>query len=113
MTTIKNSIIAAVVAGALALSAGAALADHFVGTWKVKDSGGKDFQIVIAKDGTASGEHAGKPMKGKWAEKDDAVTVTWDTGWTTKIAKSGSGYTKTATEGGSEKGSASPAEKVK
>jgi hypothetical protein len=113
MTTTRKTFIGSLALAALLLTAGAALADHFVGTWKVKDSAGKDFQIVIAKDGTASGEHAGKPMKGKWAEKDDAVTVTWDTGWTTKIAKTGSGYTKTATEGGSEKGSASAAEKVK
>ena len=113
MTKTKKAIAATLaIAGALALTTGGALAD-FVGTWKVKDSAGKDFQIVIAKDGTASGEHAGKPMKGKWAEKGDAVTITWDTGWTTKIAKKGSGYEKTATEGGAEKGSPSPAEKVK
>jgi len=113
MTTRKLIIASVAAAAAIALTAGGALADHFVGTWKLKDTSGKDFQIEIAKDGTATGDHAGKPMNGKWTEKDDAVTITWDTGWTTKIAKSGSGYEKTATDGGSDKGSASPAEKVK
>ena len=113
MTTTRKTFVGSLAIAALALTAGAAFADHFVGTWKVKDTAGKDFQIVIAKDGSATGEHAGKPMKGKWAEKGDAVTVTWDTGWTTSIAKSGSGYTKTSTEGGAEKDKGSAAEKVK
>jgi hypothetical protein len=51
-------------------------------------------------------------MKGKWAEEGDAVTITWDTGWKTKIAKDGAGYKKTAYEGDTEK-SSSAAEKVK
>jgi hypothetical protein len=113
MTTTRKAIVGSLAIAALALTAGAALADHFVGTWKVKDTGGKDFSIVIAKDGTATGEHAGKPMKGKWTEKGEAVTINWDTGWATSIAKSGSGYTKTSTEGGAEKDKGSPAEKVK
>ena len=91
---------------------GAAFADHFVGTWKVKDSAGKDFQIVVAKDGTATADRSGEGLKGKWAEEGDAVTITWDTGWKTKIAKDGDGYKKTAYEGDTEK-SSSAAEKVK
>jgi hypothetical protein len=51
-------------------------------------------------------------MKGNWAEEGDAVTITWDTGWKTKIAKDGAGYKKTAYEGDTEK-STSAAEKVK
>jgi hypothetical protein len=49
---------------------------------------------------------------GNWAEEGDAVTITWDTGWKTKIAKDGAGYKKTAYEGDAEK-SSSAAEKVK
>jgi hypothetical protein len=113
MTKTRKTIVGSLAIAALALTAGAALADHFVGTWKVKDTGGKDFEIVIAKDGTATGEHNGKPKKGTWVEKGDAVTIKWDTGWETKIAKDGSGYTKTATEGGKPKGDPQPAEKVK
>ena len=100
-------------AAALTLSTGASLADHhFTGTWKVKDSAGKDFQIVLAEDGTATADRSGEGMKGKWAEDGDAVTITWDTGWKTKIAKDGAGYKKTAYEGDTEKGS-SAAEKAK
>jgi len=101
-----------IAAAALALSTGAAFADHFVGTWKVKDSAGKDFQIVVAKDGTATADRSGEGMAGKWAEDGDALTITWDTGWKTKIAKDGEGYKKTAYEGDTEK-SSSAAEKAK
>lgn len=113
MTTMRKTMLASLAAAAvLAIGSGAAFADHFVGTWKLKDTAGKDFQIVVAKDGTATGEHAGKPMKGKWVEDGDAVTISWDTGWKTKIAKDGAGYKKTGYEGETEKGS-SVAEKVK
>jgi hypothetical protein len=102
-----------IAAAALALGAGVAFADHhFTGTWKVKDSGGKDFNIVLATDGTASADRSGEGMTGKWAEEGDGVTITWDTGWKTKIAKDGEGYKKTAYEGDTEKGS-SAAEKAK
>jgi hypothetical protein len=102
-----------IAAAALALGAGAALADHhFIGTWKVKDSGGKDFEIVVAKDGTASADRSGEGLTGKWTEEGDALTITWGSGWKTKIAKDGDGYKKTAYEGDTEKGS-SPAEKAK
>ena len=112
MTKSRTMTMGIVAAAVLALSTGAAFADHFVGTWKVKDSGGKDFQIVVAKDGTATADRSGEGMKGKWTEEGDAVTITWDTGWKTKIAKDGDGYKKTAYEGDTEK-SSSAAEKAK
>ena len=113
MTKTRTMTIGIIAAVALAFGAGAALADHhFTGTWKVKDSGGKDFEIVLAKDGTASADRSGEGMKGKWAEEGEGVTITWDTGWKTKIAKDGEGYKKTAYEGDTEK-SSSAAEKVK
>ena len=112
MATNKTMSMGVIAAMALAISAGAAFADQFVGTWKVKDSGGKDFQIVVAKDGSATADRSGEGLKGKWAEEGDAITITWDTGWKTKIAKDGAGYKKTAYEGDTEK-SSSAAEKVK
>ena len=112
MTTNRTMSMGVIAAMALALSTGAAFADHFVGTWKVKDSGGKDFQIVVAKDGSATADRSGEGLKGNWAEDGDAITITWDTGWKTKIAKDGAGYKKTAYEGDTEK-SSSAAEKVK
>lgn len=112
MATNKTMSMGVIAALALALSTGAAFADHFVGTWKVKDSGGKDFQIVVAKDGSATADRSGEGLKGNWAEEGDAITITWDTGWKTKIAKDGAGYKKTAYEGDTEK-SSSAAEKVK
>jgi hypothetical protein len=102
-----------IAAAALAFGAGAAWADHhFTGTWKVKDSAGKDFEIVVAKDGTATADRSGEGLKGKWTEEGDALTITWDSGWKTKIAKDGDGYKKTAYEGDTEK-SSSAAEKTK
>jgi hypothetical protein len=114
MTTSRKIMMGVIAAAAaLAMSTGASLADHhFTGTWNVKDSAGKDFQIVLAKDGTASADRSGEGMKGKWTEEGDAVTITWDTGWKTKIAKDGDGYKKTAYEGDTEK-SSSAAEKAK
>ena len=112
MTKSRTMTMGIVAAAVLALSTGAAFADHFVGTWTVKDSGGKDFQIVVAKDGTATADRSGEGMTGKWAEEGDAVTITWDTGWKTKISKDGDGYKKTAYEGDTEK-SSSAAEKAK
>ena len=112
MTKSRTIAMGIVAAAALALSTGAAFADHFVGTWKVKDSAGKDFEIVVAKDGTASADRSGEGLTGKWTEEGDAVTITWDTGWKTKIAKDGEGYKKTAYEGDTEK-SSSAAEKAK
>jgi hypothetical protein len=113
MTITKKTVVGALaVAAALALTAGAAFADHFIGTWKVKDTAGKDFQIVVAKDGTASADRSGEGLSGKWTEEGDAVVITWESGWKTKIAKDGDAYKKTAYEGDAEKGS-SAAEKVK
>jgi hypothetical protein len=101
-----------IAAAALALTAGASIAGGFAGTWKVKDTAGKDFQIVLADDGTASADRSGEGLKGKWVEEGGAAVITWDSGWKTKIVKDGDGYKKTAYEGDAEKGS-SAAEKVK
>lgn len=114
MTTTKKIMMGVIAAAAaLAISTGASFAEHhFIGTWKVKDTGGKDFQIVLAEDGSASADRSGEGLKGKWAEEGGAAVITWDTGWKTKITKDGDGYKKTAYEGDAEKNS-SAAEKVK
>lgn len=113
MTSMRKVFVGTLAATALALTAGAAFAEHhFTGSWKVKDTAGKDFTIVLAKDGTATADREGEGMKGKWAEEAGAAVITWDSGWKTKIAKDGSGYKKTAYEGDTEKNS-SAAEKAK
>jgi len=110
-TILKTSI--AVAATALLLSATAAFADHhFAGTWKVKDTSGTDFEIMLGQDGAATANRAGEGMSGKWVEKDGEAVITWSDGWTTKIAKDGDGYKKTAFEGDTQKNT-SAAEKVK
>jgi len=113
MTTTRTFIISAFAAATVALTAGAAFAEHhFVGTWKTKDGDGKDFKIDLAKDGSASGDRGGEALKGKWAEKDGAVVINWGDGWKTKIVKDGDHYKKIGYEKDKEKGT-SPAEKVK
>lgn len=114
MTNARKAFIGAIAAAAaFALTAGAAFAEHhFTGTWKVKDTSGADFEISLDKDGKASANRGSEGMHGKWAEKDGAAVINWDTGWTTKIAKDGDHYKKTAYEGDKEKNS-SAAEKVK
>jgi len=79
---------------------GALAASDFEGTWKVKDSEGNDFQIVLSADGKASADREGEGMKGTWKEEGSAAIITWDTGWTTKIEKDGDKFKKTAYEKG-------------
>ncbi|MFA5898423.1 MAG: hypothetical protein WC829_04850 [Hyphomicrobium sp.] len=107
MTKAKKAIIGSLAAvAALALTAGAAFAEHhFAGTWKVKDTTGAEFEIMLDKDGKASANRGSEGMHGKWTEKDGTAVITWDTGWTTKIAKDGEQYKKTAYEGDKEKNS--------
>ncbi len=106
---------AAVFIAAIASSASFA-ASAFEGTWKVKDTAGKDFEITLAADGTATATR-GEGMTGTW--KDDAGTavITWTTGWVTKISREGEKYTKTAFKKGEAEGgkptNSSAAEKVK
>lgn len=101
MTAIRKVLVGMLAAAAaMALTASASLAaQHFVGTWKVKDTSGTEFEIVLAKDGIASANRGKEGMHGKWVEKDGVAVISWDTGWTTKIAKHGEGYKKTAYEG--------------
>lgn len=86
------------------------------GTWKVADTEGSAFTIVLNADGTATADRAGEGMKGTWKETDGAAVISWDSGWTTKISKDGDTYVKTAYDKGKpldgEPSNMSAAEKV-
>jgi len=92
-------------------------ADPFEGTWKVSDTAGKPFEIVLAAGGAATANREGEGMTGTWKSDGSAAVITWNTGWTTKIAKSGEKYMKSAFKKGAstdgEPANTSPAEKVK
>lgn len=102
---------------ALALATTASFADDFEGTWKVTDTSGKAFEIVLGDDGAAKADRSGEGLTGTWEEEGDAAVITWDSGWITRIAKDGDGYKKTAYEKGADlsgdPSNSSPAEKVK
>lgn len=91
-------------------------ASEFEGVWKVADSGGKAFEITLAADGAATASHSAG-MTGTWKEEGGAAVIIWNTGWTTKIAKDGDKYTKTAFKKGDpldgKPANSSAAEKVK
>jgi hypothetical protein len=69
-------------AGTLAIGIGsfAGAASEFEGRWKVKDTKGHPFEIVLAAEGKATAEHKDKPMTGPWKEETGAVVITWNTG---------------------------------
>ena len=86
----------------------------FVGTYKTQDTLGNPMTINLAEDGSASGERAGDALTGSWKEEaGGTVAITWADGWTTKLAKDGDKYSKTAYKDGTEQGSAVSAEKTK
>lgn len=101
MHTIEKAVAAlAPMALALLLFAGAAQAgSEFIGTWKLEDTKGEPFQITLSEGGQARGRHIDKEMKGSWTEEDGSATVTWATGWYTKIIKDGDGYKKSVYKG--------------
>ncbi len=113
----KSLRIAMAAAAVLGASTAAGLAaDPFEGTWKVSDTAGKPFEITLSSGGAAKADRSGEGMTGTWKSDGSAATITWDTGWTTKIAKSGEKYVKTAFEKGKADGTpanTSDAEKVK
>jgi len=92
----------AVLAGAAALAATAVTsfaASEFEGTWKVKDTKGTPFEIVLAPNGTATAKRDGEDMSGTWRDENGVAVIRWSQGWTTKIAKAGDSYKKRAYEG--------------
>jgi hypothetical protein len=89
-----TAVLAAVVIIAMTSFASLAASD-FVGTWNVKDTAGEPFEITLSGDGAAKASR-GEGMVGTWKEEAKAAVITWNTGWTTKIAKEDDHYKKTA-----------------
>ena len=82
---------------AMVVPAGENLAEsEFVGTWRVEDTHGEPFAITLLPTGTAEATRAGEGMSGTWTEEDRSAVIAWDTGWTTKITRTGDAYVKTA-----------------
>jgi hypothetical protein len=102
----------AAVAFAAAISAGAFAASEFEGKWQVKDTKGKPFEITLSQDGTAKGSRTEEGLNGTWKAVGDAVLITWDSEWTTKITKNGNTFEKTALQNGKPVGQPTEAMKV-
>jgi hypothetical protein len=75
-------------------------ANGFAGTWKVSDTSGAPFEIVLADGGAASANRSGEALTGTWKEDNGAAVITWSEGWMTKIAKEGDAYKKMAWDKG-------------
>jgi len=73
------------------MSSGSLSASDFEGVWKVKDTAGKEFEITLFSNRTAS-SNLRPDMIGTWKEEGASAVIKWETGWTTKIVKSASGY---------------------
>jgi hypothetical protein len=83
-------------AAAVAINPAASLAaSEFEGTWRVKDTAGKPFEITLSGNAAAKADR-GEGMSGTWKEEGKAAMITWNTGWITKIAKQGDRYKKAA-----------------
>jgi hypothetical protein len=95
---------AMIMAAALALSIAACsppeAKSDLAGTWKVTDTSGAPFEIVLTEDGNASANRSGEALTGTWTEDNGAAVITWSEGWTTKIAKEGDTYKKMAWDKG-------------
>jgi hypothetical protein len=92
-----NKFCAAFVAFFLAgiASISTCVADDFQGTWKVKDSSGRPFDITLLADGKATSTMH-PDQTGSWKEQDSTVVITWSTGWSSKIESSDGHYRHTA-----------------
>jgi hypothetical protein len=95
---------ALILAAALAMSVAAcsppSAKSELAGTWKVSDTAGTPFEIVLGDDGTASADRSGEALSGTWKDDNGAAVITWSEGWTTKIAKEGDAYKKMAWDKG-------------
>jgi len=72
--------------------------NEFVGVWEVEDSNGELFEITLSADGGADANRDGEGMRGTWAVDGISAVMIWDTGWTTKITRTGDRYVKTAND---------------
>ena len=85
----------------------------FVGNYSTKDTKGNPMSVELDEESSATGKRDGQDLTGSWKVDGSTVVITWADGWTTKIAKDGAGYSKTAFKDGKEEGSKVPAEKTK
>jgi hypothetical protein len=86
---------------------------EFAGTWRVEDSNGEPFEITLQALGAAEADRAGEGMSGTWDTDGASAVIVWDSGWTTKITRTGDSYTKTAYDTtAAAPTNTSPAEKV-
>lgn len=91
----KASVLLAMVALLIGFSS-SVLAGEYGGSWMLNDTNGDPFEITLNKDGSAAGTHQDTMKHGTWTEADGAAVIYWNTGWTTRIAKDGNKYVKTA-----------------
>jgi len=91
----KFSVLLPVIALFMGVSSNV-LAGEYGGSWLLNDTNGSPFEITLSKDGTASGTHKDTMKHGTWKEGDGAAVIHWNTGWTTRIAKQGDKYVKSA-----------------
>ncbi|WP_072392984.1 hypothetical protein [Hyphomicrobium sp. CS1GBMeth3] len=68
----------------------------FVGTWAVKDSNDEPFEITLSASGAAEADRDGEGMSGTWETEGASAIISWNTGWITKITRTGDTFTKTA-----------------
>lgn len=92
----KVSILLAVIALFIGVSSSVLAGEYGGSSWMLNDTDGKPFEITLSKDGTATGTHKDTMKQGTWKEEDGAAVIHWNTGWTTRIAKQGDKYVKTA-----------------
>jgi len=97
MNRIRTLLITALVTGlTIAMASFASFAaSEFEGTWAVKDSGGKPFEITLAAGGAATATMP-EAATGTWKEEGSSAVITWKSGWVTKITKEGDKFVKTA-----------------
>lgn len=97
MNRIRSLVVTALVAALTVAMASFAsfAASEFEGTWAVNDTKGRPFEISLAADGKATSTMP-QADKGTWKEEGGAAVISWDSGWTTKIAKEGDKFVKTA-----------------
>lgn len=86
--------------------------DDWAGKYKTQDTQGNAMEITLADDGKATGMRGDENLSGSWSASGDTVTIDWGENWTTKLAKEGDKYTKTAYKDGTQDGEAVSAEKV-
>jgi hypothetical protein len=93
---------AAVFAIAIVACEGPTADSDLAGSYKTEDTQGKPLEITLMADGKASGKREDESLTGTWKEEGGAAVITWGDGWTTKIAKKGDSYEKSAWEGAME-----------